>query len=115
MYLRRCRSSQMRHQGLLPASRSFPAFVNGRQTMLRILLVDDCAVIRRGIKQILTDELNVEVLAETQNADEALALVQSSCWDVMILDISMPGRNGFEVIKEAAVICPKLPILVLSG
>jgi len=83
--------------------------------MLRILIVDDSAVVRLGVRQIISEEFCIASFAEAQNADEAAALVQANHWDIMILDISMPGRSGLDVIKEVALIRPRLPILIFSG
>jgi len=82
---------------------------------LCILLVDDHAVVRRGLKQILADEWRQTSFGEAETAQEALALVRKQHWDVVLLDISMPGRSGLDVIQEIRKEESKLPILVLSG
>jgi two-component system invasion response regulator UvrY len=81
---------------------------------LRILMVDDHAVVRRGLRQILADDLPGAEFGEAGDAAEALARVTALEWDVVILDLSMPGRSGLEVIREICAQRPKLPILVLS-
>lgn len=81
---------------------------------MRILLTDDHAVVRQGLRRILADEFKSAVFAETSNAHEALARIWKEEWDVVILDISMPGRGGLEVLKEIKRHRPKLPVLVLS-
>lgn len=83
-------------------------------TMLRILIADDHAVVRHGIKQILREELDIDFIAEARNAEEAMEMILRERFDILILDISMPGRSGLELIKEAQSSCPQLPILVLS-
>jgi len=81
---------------------------------MKILLVDDHAIVRRGLQQILSDEYSDLVFGEAENAADALNQVMRSEWDVVILDISMPGRSGLDVLKEIKREQPKLPVLVLS-
>jgi two-component system invasion response regulator UvrY len=82
--------------------------------IMRILLADDHAVVRHGLKQILADEFKRAVFGEARNAQEALNLVWKENWDVAVLDITMPGRSGLEVLREIKKSKPKLPVLVLS-
>lgn len=81
---------------------------------MRILLTEDHAVVRQGLKLILADHFKKAVFGEAQNATEALALVWNEKWDVVVLDITLPGRNGLEVLKEIKRSRPKLPVLILS-
>jgi DNA-binding NarL/FixJ family response regulator len=81
---------------------------------MRILLTDDHAVVRQGLKLILADHFKKAVFGEARNATEALALVWKEKWDVVVLDITMPGRSGLEVLKEIKHSRPKLPVLILS-
>ena len=81
---------------------------------MRILLVDDHTVVRRGLKQILSAEFKNAVFGEAGNAPETLALVGKETWDLLILDITMPGRSGLDVLREIRKWRPKLPVLVLS-
>ncbi len=81
---------------------------------MRILITDDHAVVRQGLKLILADHFKKAVFGEARNATEALALVWKEKWDVVVLDITMPGRSGLEVLKEIKRSRPKLPVLVLS-
>jgi len=62
---------------------------------MRILIADDHAVVRRGLKEILASEPDMDVVGEAKNGDEALELVRKLEWDVAILDFSMPGRSGW--------------------
>ena len=82
--------------------------------MIRILIVDDHTVVRRGLKQILTEETDMSVVGEAHNAQEMLTLVRKLPCDVIVADISMPGRSGLDVLKELKQDRPKLPVLVLS-
>jgi two-component system, NarL family, invasion response regulator UvrY len=81
---------------------------------MRILIADDHAVVRRGLKEILASEHDMEVVGEAKNGDEALELVRKVDWDVAVLDFSMPGRSGVELIKEIKRRHPSRPVLVLS-
>lgn len=81
---------------------------------MKILLTDDHAVVRQGLKLILADSFKKAVFGEARNATEALARVWKENWDVVVLDITMPGRSGLEVLKEVKRSRPKLPVLVLS-
>src|SRR5215207_2508533 len=81
---------------------------------MKILLTDDHAVVRHGLKQILADEFKRATFGEARNAQEALNRVWNETWDVVVLDITMPGRSGLEVLREIKRSRPKLPVLVLS-
>jgi len=81
---------------------------------MKILLADDHAVVRHGLKQILTDAFKRATYGEARNAQEALDLIWKQDWDVVVLDITMPGRSGLDVLREIKKSKPKLPVLVLS-
>ena len=82
--------------------------------MIQVLIADDHAILRRGLKEILIRELAGAVCGEAKDATEILARVQDRDWDLVILDITMPGRSGLEVLRDLKAIRPKLPVLVLS-
>lgn len=82
--------------------------------MLRFIIADDHAIVRHGVKQILNEGLENVEIAEAQNADEAMALVRRGVWDLLILDVTMPGRSGLEVLQEVKSYSPPSRILVLS-
>ena len=82
--------------------------------MTRILLVDDHAVVREGLKQILAESIPGVTFGEAATGDEALEEARNSRWDVVILDMSLPCRSGIDVLKELRQIHPHLPVLVLS-
>lgn len=71
-------------------------------------------MVRHGLKQILADEFKRAVFGEARNAQEALDLVWKENWDIAILDITMPGRSGLDVLREIKKSKPRLPVLVLS-
>ncbi len=81
---------------------------------LRVLLADDHAIIRDGLRQILADTEDLAVAGEAANGNEALRLVREQDWDVVVLDISMPGRSGLDLIRLIHDEKPRLPILILS-
>jgi DNA-binding NarL/FixJ family response regulator len=71
-------------------------------------------VVRQGLKLILADHFKSAVFGEARNAQEAFARVTREKWDVAVLDITLPGRSGLEVLKEMKRLRPKMPVLVLS-
>ena len=83
--------------------------------MIRVLIADDHPIVRAGLKELLVRRLENVVCSEAENAQQALAEVQRHSWDVLILDIRMPGRSGFDVLGDLKQLQPKLPILVLSA
>jgi DNA-binding NarL/FixJ family response regulator len=82
--------------------------------MIRILLADDHKIVRDGLKGILSATADIQVVAEAANGDEALALVRANDYDVAMLDMSMPGLAGIDLIKRLKIERPKLRLLVLS-
>ncbi len=82
--------------------------------MIRILIVDDHSIVRKGLKQIVEQQPDMIVAGEAQSAGEALQLVRKEGWDVVVLDINMPGRNGLEVLAEMRKRLSKTPVLILS-
>jgi len=81
---------------------------------MRILIADDHAVVRRGLKQILAEAFKRSVFGEAKNSQEVLECVWKEPWDIVILDLTMPGRSGLEVLQEIKRERPKLPVLILS-
>ena len=82
--------------------------------MIRILVADDHTIVREGLKQILAKHSDLTVAGEATNGNDVLKLVREQEWDVLVTDMSMPGRNGIELIKLVKEARPKLPVLVLS-
>ena len=82
---------------------------------MRILIVDDHPIFRAGLKETLAKESDVEFVGEADNGHKALQLARKQGWDVVVLDITMPGKGGLEVLQELRRERPKLPVLVLSA
>ena len=82
--------------------------------MIKILIADDHAVVRRGLKQIVSETPDMIVAAEAITGHEVLDKVRGNDYDAVILDISMPGGDGLEILKQLKKAKPKIPILVLS-
>jgi DNA-binding NarL/FixJ family response regulator len=82
--------------------------------MTRVLICDDHSIVRDGLKRILAATADLQVAGEAANGDEALALVKAGDYDVVMLDMSMPGLSGIDLVKRLKLERPKLKILVLS-
>lgn len=82
--------------------------------MIKVLIADDHAVVRQGLKQILAETMDLVVGGEATNTQEVLDKIRDSEFDVIVLDITMPGRGGLDILREIKHERPKLPILILS-
>jgi two-component system invasion response regulator UvrY len=82
--------------------------------MIRVFIVDDHAVVRRGVRQILEQAGGYAVVGEAATAAEALAGIRGTRCDVVLLDISLPDRNGLEILEQLRLEQPKLPVIVLT-
>ena len=82
--------------------------------MIRVLLADDHAIVRAGLKEILADTGDITVAGEATNGQEVMERVRGQDFDVAVLDMSMPGRSGIELIKQVKDEKPKLRILILT-
>jgi DNA-binding NarL/FixJ family response regulator len=82
--------------------------------VIRILLVDDHPVVRYGIRQILVDGLKSVSVGEASDGAHALATIRTEDWDIVILDVTLPGASGLDVLKDIRRDYPNLPVLVLS-
>lgn len=82
--------------------------------MIRILIADDHTVVRKGLKQILLEEFPSAFIEEVADAEELIKKVMKGEWDVIISDLSMPGRSGMESLQQIKQYYPKLPVLILS-
>ena len=82
--------------------------------MKRILIVDDHEVLREGVKRIFDKQVGAITFGEASSGPEALRLAREQDWDIVVLDLSLTGQNGLEVLKELKQIRPRLPVLILS-
>jgi DNA-binding NarL/FixJ family response regulator len=82
--------------------------------MIKILIADDHTVVRRGLRQILLEGFAGAQIEEVADAEEMIKKVINAEWDVVISDLSMPGRSGLEALQQIRQINPKLPVLILS-
>jgi two-component system invasion response regulator UvrY len=82
--------------------------------MIRVLIADDHAIVREGLKQIVAQTSDIIVIGEATNAAEVIAKLKTLKMDLLLLDISMPGRSGLDVLLEARRDYPELPVLILS-
>lgn len=83
--------------------------------MTRVLIADDHEIVRHGLGNILITRLGNVTLGEAKDAGEAIQLLIEKKWDIVLLDINMPGRSGFEVLEEARRLCPQTPVLMLTS
>lgn len=81
---------------------------------MKVLIADDHPVVRRGVRQILVDEFDNCEVAEARSAKQLMQLVSEQEWDIVLLDISLPDRNGLDVLKDLRVEYPELPVVILS-
>lgn len=81
---------------------------------MRVLIADDHAIVRKGLREILREASETTTVGEASNGSEALDKIHREAWDVVVLDITMPGQNGLEVLKELKRLQPGLPVLMLS-
>jgi two-component system invasion response regulator UvrY len=83
--------------------------------MIRVLIVDDHAIVRRGLRELLSDEFHGASFGEASDARQALEELRGNKWDVALLDIALPGKSGLDLLKELKAEWPKLPVLVVSA
>jgi two-component system, NarL family, invasion response regulator UvrY len=84
---------------------------------INLFIVDDHAIVREGMKQIIADVPDLKVVQEASNGDEALHIIatdENKNWNVILLDISMPGKNIIDILKMVKITIPQIPILILS-
>ncbi len=82
--------------------------------MIKVLVADDHAIVRQGLKLILSEEFDSLTLGEACNGRELLQLVEKDAWDIVVLDITLSDRNGLDILKDLKLQRPKLPVLILS-
>jgi two-component system invasion response regulator UvrY len=85
-----------------------------KKQRLKVLVVDNHAIVRKGVRQIIDDAFPGSAIGEAANVQEALALVEKKEWDLILLDITMPGRDGLDALKDIKQRRPRVPVLFLS-
>lgn len=88
---------------------------SARAEKVRVLIVDDHAIVRRGLRALLSDEFPGAAFGEAADARQALEQLRGNAWDVALLDITLPGKSGLDLLKEVHAEWPTLPVLILSG
>ena len=83
--------------------------------MIRILIADDHAIVRAGLRQFIADQADMSIAGEAATGVETVSLVRAEPFDVVLLDISMPDRNGVDTLKQLKQIRPEMPVLMLSA
>ena len=91
--------------------------LEGARTLpfIRVLIVDDHAMVRRGLRALLSDEFRGSAFGEAADAPQAVELLRKNEWDIALLDITLPGKSGLDLLKDLKAEWPRLPVLVLSG
>src|SRR4030042_3780123 len=82
--------------------------------MIKILIADDHTLVRKGLRQLLLESGAVGVTDEAKDGEETITKVSANSYDAVLLDISLPGRSGIEVLKQLKSLRPKVPVLILS-
>ncbi|CAM2144576.1 two-component system, NarL family, invasion response regulator UvrY [Pararobbsia alpina] len=104
--------SRVQSQAPASAARFLKA---GLVPMIRVLIADDHAIVRSGFKEFVADEPDMEVAAEAANGEQTIALVREQSFDVVLLDIGMPDKNGIDTLRVIKQIRPEQGVLMLSG
>jgi DNA-binding NarL/FixJ family response regulator len=81
---------------------------------IKILIADDHAIVREGLKQIVAEEKDIIVAGEAENSEQMMQLLEKEKWSLVVLDINMPGKSGLEALKDIKLLYPELPVLILS-
>lgn len=83
--------------------------------MIKILIADDHPIVRRGLKLIVQDEQDMKMVYEASNSEEVMQILKKNKIDILLLDISMPGKSGLDLLLDLTNVYPNLPIIVLSA
>ena len=81
---------------------------------MKILIADDHAIVREGLKQIVAEEQDMVVLSEAENVEKLMKLLEENFFNIIVLDINMPGKSGLDALKDIKQFYPDLPVLILS-
>jgi two-component system invasion response regulator UvrY len=95
--------------------RGQPAPPGGADAMIRIAIIDDHAIVRAGLRQYFSEQVDLQVVAEASNGREAVDIVRKGQVDVLVMDLSMPDQSGVDALAAIKARAPDLPVLILSG
>lgn len=82
--------------------------------MIKVTIADDHPLMLEGVKRVLNREMDIEIISEAEKGGEVLDILRENLPDILILDLTMPGKSGLDLLKDLKVLYPKLPILILS-
>lgn len=82
--------------------------------MIQVIIADDHPIVRAGLKQIIADDIDIAVKAEAENGASLLKQIRQSDFDVVLLDLTMPGMDGLDVLKQLKIEKPRLPVIILT-
>ena len=82
---------------------------------MRVLLVDDHKILRRGLRGVIEEEFPDTAFGEAESSQTALELIYGQTWDLVLLDVNIPGRNGFDILQEIKQVSPETPVLIVSA
>lgn len=108
------KTTKSRLEGIESAAASETAAGSSSSSAVRILIVDDHPIVRRGVKETLVEAFPGAIIGEASDSNEGMERVWKDRWDVAVLDVSMPGRSGLEILKVIKQSQPKLPVLIMS-
>jgi len=92
-----------------------PAPDAGNAELLKVLITDDHAIVREGIRSILSDDPGIGEIHEASNGSEMIEMILLNDYDVVLLDISLPGKNGLELLKDISFLKPEIPVIIISN
>lgn len=82
--------------------------------MIEVVIADDHPLVREGLKKVVDNSIDIKIIAEASNGKELMPILEKKIPDILILDITMPGRSGLDILKEVKNIYPNLPVMILS-
>ena len=85
-----------------------------KKSQIKVLVADDHEIVRQGIKKVLSETLDMEVVGEAENGNQVLKFIQNHPVDVVLMDFDMPEKNGLDTLADLKTVSPKLPVIILS-
>lgn len=82
--------------------------------MIEVVIADDHPLVREGLKKVVDNSIDIKIIAEASNGKELMPILEKKLPDILILDITMPGRSGLDILKEVKSMYPNLPVMILS-